>query len=199
MAGLTIDATAGGASANSYATVAEANAFFDSVNFPDVAWNDSGSTSDLKAGALVLATRMLDTLPFSGKKIGSTIEGASDFQMLKWPRRRASGDSQYTVVGWEVGDSESFPYCYNSSNVLIIPKLIKNACIVQANYLLATQNGLGEISARIRFQREGGTSLSIPGLHESYGGMRSGNSQISDEVMRMIGHLIQRGGELSRA
>lgn len=199
MPAITIDATAGGASANSYATVAEGSAYFNSANYPDVAWNDSGSTDDIRGGALVLATRQLDMLRFSGNPIGSQREGAADYQALKWPRRRSSGDFEYTVVGWEGADSESFPYCYNASNVLIIPKVIKNACIIQANYLLEAGAGLGSGSNRIRMQREGVTSLSVPGLHESYGGHRPINSALSPEVIQMIGHLILRGGEASRA
>lgn len=72
----TIDATLQGASANSYVTLAEADAYFETV--PDSAtWTDK--TDDQKNRALISATRWIDALSFYGDRCTET-------QALKWPR-----------------------------------------------------------------------------------------------------------------
>ena len=53
---VTLDATPGSPTANSYTTLAEANAYHDSVLFHD-AWTDN---ADLQVNALITATRLLD-------------------------------------------------------------------------------------------------------------------------------------------
>ena len=72
----TIDATLQGASANSYVTLAEADAYFETV--PDSStWTDK--TDDQKTRALISATRWIDALSFYGDRCTET-------QALKWPR-----------------------------------------------------------------------------------------------------------------
>jgi hypothetical protein len=72
----TIDATLQGASANSYVTLAEADAYFETV--PDSStWTDK--TDDQKNRALISATRWIDALSFYGDRCTET-------QALKWPR-----------------------------------------------------------------------------------------------------------------
>jgi hypothetical protein len=78
-----IDATLGGASANSYVTLADADAYFETT--PDSGtWTDK--TNDQKNRALISATRWIDALSFYGARCGTT-------QALKWPRE------DYTVDG----------------------------------------------------------------------------------------------------
>jgi hypothetical protein len=78
-----IDATLSGASANSYVTLAAANAYFETV--PDSStWTDK--TDDQKNRALISATRWIDGLSFYGDRCTTT-------QALKWPR------DEYTVDG----------------------------------------------------------------------------------------------------
>lgn len=82
----TIDATLGGASANSYVTLAEADTYFETV--PDSStWDDK--TNDQKNRALISATRWIDALSFYGDRCSTT-------QALKWPREN------YTVDGIEL-------------------------------------------------------------------------------------------------
>jgi hypothetical protein len=72
----TIDATLQGASANSYVTLAEADAYFETV--PDSStWTDK--TDDQKNRSLISATRWIDALSFYGDRCTET-------QALKWPR-----------------------------------------------------------------------------------------------------------------
>ncbi len=78
-----IDATLGGASANSYVTLADADAYFETT--PDSGtWTDK--TNDQKNRALISATRWIDALSFYGARCSTT-------QALKWPRE------DYTVDG----------------------------------------------------------------------------------------------------
>jgi len=71
-----IDATLGGASANSYVTLVDADAYFETV--PDsTTWTDK--TNDQRNRALISATRWIDALSFYGDRCTET-------QALKWPR-----------------------------------------------------------------------------------------------------------------
>jgi len=78
----TIDATIGGANANSYLTVAAADALTESM-LGTLAWTTA--TSDSKIRALITATRGLDTLGWIGSRATTT-------QALDWPRTDASCD-----------------------------------------------------------------------------------------------------------
>ena len=81
-----IDATLAGASANSYVTLADADAYFETT--PDSAsWDDK--TNDQKNRALISATRWIDALSFYGDRCSET-------QALKWPRE------DYKVDGIEL-------------------------------------------------------------------------------------------------
>lgn len=77
-----IDATLSGASSNSYVTLAEADAYFETVPH-DEHWTGS---DDAKNRALITATRYLDVFSYHGERCETT-------QALKWPRK------EYTVDG----------------------------------------------------------------------------------------------------
>jgi len=71
-----IDATVGGASANSYVLLATATTFFDeTLNVSD--W--TGATTDEQNRALISAARRLDQVAWAGQK-------ADEDQALAWPR-----------------------------------------------------------------------------------------------------------------
>lgn len=80
----TLDATIGGASANSYATVAEADTYFDE-RMGTADWD--GASADDKARALIMATRRIDQESFEGVKADIDPED----QALEWPREGAAG------------------------------------------------------------------------------------------------------------
>ena len=73
---VTVDATVGGAEANSYLTVADADDILD-LRLGTSAWS-SASTDD-KGRALIMATRDIDSNRFQGERISST-------QVLEFPR-----------------------------------------------------------------------------------------------------------------
>ena len=76
--------TVGGASANSYVTVAEADTYFDERH-EATAWTDT-SDPDVKVRALITATRRIDLEHFEGRKTAET-------QALEWPRCGATDDN----------------------------------------------------------------------------------------------------------
>ena len=78
----TIDATIGGATANSYLTVAAADTLTETM-LGTLAWTTA--TTDSKTRALITATRGLDTLGWIGSKATTT-------QALDWPRTGVSCD-----------------------------------------------------------------------------------------------------------
>jgi len=80
----TVDATVGGANANSYVEVAEADTYFDE-RMGTADWD--GVSADDRARALIMATRRIDQEPFEGVKADFDPED----QALAWPREAADG------------------------------------------------------------------------------------------------------------
>lgn len=75
----TIDSTVGGVDANSYVTVVEADAYFD-TRLNATAW--SGSTTDVKTRALIQACTHLETLEWDPEMVGWP---TSTTQKLRFP------------------------------------------------------------------------------------------------------------------
>ena len=100
-----IDATVGGASANSFATLAEAELYME-TRLNASAW---GSDNDLKTRALIEATRELNRLAYEGIK-------ATAAQALNWPR-------------WYAKDPDSAALQYPWFQPSIIPQRMKDACM----------------------------------------------------------------------
>ena len=102
----TIDATLKGTAANSYVTLAEANAYFETVPH-DEHWTGSDDAKNL---VLITATRYLDNFEYYGTRCSTT-------QALKWPRK------DYKVDGVKIDET-------------YIPQPIKNATFELAHSLL---------------------------------------------------------------
>ena len=102
----TIDATLKGTAANSYVTLAEAEAYFETVPH-DEHWTGS---DDKKNRVLITATRYLDNFEYYGTRCSTT-------QALKWPRK------DYKVDGVKIDET-------------YIPQPIKNATFELAHSLL---------------------------------------------------------------
>lgn len=78
---VTIDTTVGGASANSFASLVEAQAYLDGKLPSPTAWD--AAATDTKNRALVSATRWLNRLAWIGLRVDAT-------QALEWPRQYAT-------------------------------------------------------------------------------------------------------------
>ncbi len=108
----TFDSTVGGASTNSYATVTEADDYFDSFLFSDD-WTDLSTLHKQKL--LTMAWRVLNTLRYGGDRV--TVTQNSDF-----PRN--------DLYDWDGND-------YTTTT---IPAFLKDAQAEIAYYLLSTDN-----------------------------------------------------------
>jgi hypothetical protein len=130
---VTIDATVGGANANSYLTLADAQAIIDGfVEDADVtAW--ASATTDQKNRALYTATQRLDRERYLGAR-------ATDTQALQWPRTGVRKPDTY-INTYTVG----FPFRITTDYFTDteIPDQIKYAQVVLAVYLHNNPDGIG--------------------------------------------------------
>jgi hypothetical protein len=130
---ITIDATVGGASANSYLTLAAAQDLIDGMveNDDVTAW--ASATTDQKNRALYSATQRLDRERFLGAR-------ATDTQALQWPRTGVRKPDTY-INTYAVG----FPFKITTDYFTDteIPDQIKQAQVVLAVYLNNNKDGMG--------------------------------------------------------
>ena len=130
---VTIDATAGGANANSYLTLTDAQAIVDGmVEDADVtAW--ASATDDQKNRALYTATQRLDRERFIGAR-------ATNTQALQWPRTGVRRPDTYVntyATGFPFRISEDY---FSEEE---IPDQVKRAQVVLAVYLNNNKDGIG--------------------------------------------------------
>jgi len=130
---VTIDATAGGANANSYLTLSDAQDIVDGmVEDADVtAW--ASATTDQKNRALYTATQRLDRERFLGAR-------ATDTQALQWPRTGVRKPDTYVntyATGFPFRISEDY---FTDTE---IPGQVKRAQVVLAVYLNNNKDGIG--------------------------------------------------------
>jgi hypothetical protein len=95
----TINATLSSASANSYVTLADADAYFETVPNSST-WTDK--TTDQKNRALISATRWIDSLNFYGDR-------CDNGQSLKWPRNNYHVDRVELTCTLIPANTESDP------------------------------------------------------------------------------------------
>ena len=130
---ITIDATVGGANANSYLTLNNAQAIIDGfVQDADVtAW--ASATTDQKNRALFTATQRLDRERFLGAR-------ATDTQALQWPRTGVRKPDTY-INTYSVG----FPFRITTDyyTETEIPQQVQYAQVVLAVYLHNNPDGIG--------------------------------------------------------
>ena len=130
---IAIVATIGAADANSYLTLAEAQAIIDGfVQDADVtAW--ASATTDQKNRALFTATQRLDRERFLGAR-------ATDTQALQWPRTGVRKPDTY-INTYAVG----FPFRITTDYYTDteIPQQVQYAQVVLAAYLNNNPDGIG--------------------------------------------------------
>ena len=130
---ITIVATVGSATANSYVTLAEANSFVEGLTQSDdvVAWGNS--TDDEKNRALFSSTRRIDREQFLGAK-------ASDTQARQWPRSGVRVPDQYTNLYGLSFPNRILADYYTDTE---IPPEVQDAQIELAVYLNNNKDGIG--------------------------------------------------------
>ena len=132
---ITIVATAGSATANSYLTLADANAIVEGL-VPDddvTAWEAGSTSDDYRNRALYTACQRIDRERFLGAK-------ATDTQALQWPRTGVRKPDTY-VNTYATG----FPFRITTDYYTDteIPDQIKKAQVVLAVYLQNNTSGIG--------------------------------------------------------
>ena len=129
---VTIDATAGGASANSYITLAEADTFVEAmISSSDVSKWTTGN-DDSRNRALTAAAQRLDRERFLGAR-------ATDTQALQWPRTGVRKPDTYVntyATGFPFRISDDY---YTDTE---IPDQVKRAQIEMAVYLKNNVDGI---------------------------------------------------------
>jgi hypothetical protein len=128
-----IDATVGGANANSYLTLADAQAMIDGMvqNADVTAW--ASATTDAKNRALVTATQRLDRERFLGAR-------TDDTQALQWPRSGVRKPDTYIntyAVGFPFRITEDY---FDDDE---IPDQVKRSQVELAVYLNNNVDGIG--------------------------------------------------------
>ena len=130
---ITIVETVSSPTANSYQTLAAAQAIIDGLVEDDdvVAW--SSATTDQKNRALVTATKRIDRERFLGAR-------ASDTQALQWPRTGVRKPDTFTSTY-----TTGFPYRVTTDYYTDteIPDQVKKAQVILAVYLNNNRDGLG--------------------------------------------------------
>ena len=129
---VSIDATAGGASANSYITLAEADTFVEAmISSSDVSKWTTGN-DDSRNRALAAAAQRLDRERFLGAR-------ATDTQALQWPRTGVRKPDTY-VNTYATG----FPFRISDDYFTDteIPDQVKRAQIEMAVYLKNNVDGI---------------------------------------------------------
>ena len=130
---ITIDATVGGASANSYLTLTEANTIVEGLILDDdvTAWDSS--SNDNKNRALYTAAVRVDRERFLGARVTNT-------QALQWPRTGVRKPDTY-INTYATG----FPFRISTDYFTDteIPEQVKKAQVILAVYLNNNRDGLG--------------------------------------------------------
>ena len=130
---ITIVATAGAASANSYLTLSDTQDLIDGLVEDDdvAAW--ASATTDQKNRALYSATQRIDRERFLGAR-------ATDTQALQWPRTGVRKPDTY-INTYATG----FPFRITTDYFTDteIPDQIKKALVVLSVYLNNNKDGLG--------------------------------------------------------
>tara|TARA_A100000164_G_scaffold24545_1_gene19323 strand:- start:8041 stop:8694 length:654 start_codon:yes stop_codon:yes gene_type:complete len=130
---ITITATVGSASANSYVTLDAANSIVEGLILDDdvSAWD--GSSNDNKNRALFTAAVRVDRERFLGARVTNT-------QALQWPRQGVRKPDTY-INTYSVG----FPFRISTDyfSETEIPEQVKKAQTILAVYLNNNRDGLG--------------------------------------------------------
>jgi hypothetical protein len=163
---LSLVATVGASTANSYVTAATADTYFEA--HPEYETWDKLYTAQ-KERYLILATKIIDTERIDGDKYTITATSGVADQALRFPRS----------VDYDDGSK-------------FIPKAVQDATCEQAVYMSKT----GASSTRMDLQAQGVTSVTIGDVSETYGGNADTGTQLCRRARQLLidAGLIKMGG-----
>ena len=152
----------GSSTANSYISLEEADLYF-STRLNSSEWESADTTNREKA--LIMATRILDTLSFSGRKWKDGSPEDKDYQALQWPRFPEYNDPYMLGIPHLMTSPSPEREWVNLHNEPIMPTALKNATCEQAYFLLRTIQGLDK---REHLKGQGLKSISYPDINETF-------------------------------
>lgn len=153
--------TKGASDANSYVSLAEANAYFETrLNSSD--WTSASDPN--KEKALASACRIIDMQAFKGSKVYTTSVGDPNYQKLQWPRYADDSDTYMLGIPHLMSTKDSNEWV-DSTNVPIIPEKLKLAQCEQALFMLRHMEGSDK---RQSLRAQGVSSFNVGGVSESY-------------------------------
>ena len=154
--------TKGGKDSNSYVSLEEALSYF-STRLNTSEWDSA--TQDIQERALIMASSILDSMNFSGRKWKSGSPDSEDYQALQWPRYPDYNDPYLLGIPHLMTTSVSEREWIDSNGVPLIPKALKDAVCEQAYFLLRTIKGLDK---REHLKGQGLKSISYPDINETF-------------------------------
>ena len=165
--------------ANSYASVAEGDAYFEGHVYP-AAW--TGATADKKAAALVMATRLIDSqFQFCGYRAHSE-------QALQWPRAECPDPDRglVTVSALQPILSDFVPYDS-------VPKAVVQATCEVARTLLVEDRTANPVGEGLKFS-------ALSSLQQSFdkNDTRPVISRVAQVMLGKFGTLLSRKGGVVR-
>ena len=179
---MAIDATVGGASSNSYVTLAEATAYFGERLYAS-AW-DSATDAD-KEKALLQACRGLERCRLLVNR-----------RPYGYPGEPQDSPTYDSLAPSNVGQALSLPRNKDrdSDGLYAIPQPVKNAQCEEALALLARG---AEQERRRSLQAAGVTAFSVDGLSETYAAGGAHQVLESAEARALLAPYLRRGGVIA--
>lgn len=152
----------GAKDSNCYLTLEEAEAYF-SVRLNTSEWDKA--LENIKEKALIMATSVIDTLDFSGKKWKEGAPDSDNYQALSWPRYPDYSDPYMLGIPHLMGSTRESREWVDSKSEPIIPKALKDAVCEQAYFLIRAVKG---IDKREHLKGQGIKSISYPDINETF-------------------------------
>ncbi len=177
----------GKSDANSYADVADGDAYFEGHLYA-TAW--TAATADTKAAALVMATRLVDSqVQFNGFRVNET-------QALQWPRERCPDPDRNLVTSTPLS-----PVLTNYLPSDEVPKGVADAVCEMARELLIVDRtaappgeGISSTQTSSATHDSAGGSSSQSSTTYSKEDTRPIISRVAQAMLGKYGALIQGGG-----
>lgn len=179
MAHVDLITTPGAADANSYGTLEEADAYFES-RLNSASW--TALTDDAKEHLLISATLYIDNIRFVGDKYKQYSVGHAEYQRLQWPRVPPNCDEYMLGIAHLMKYDGREEWVNNAGNP-IIPEKLKFAQFEQALYLLVNQK---LIEARIAIQKTGVISARTGNVEEKYKNSNNSSYMTSSEAIQFL-------------